>query len=76
MFDRQIVIMDQIAAGLVTGRMAEIMNQQGQNTSKLYVQAAQSYVDLLTRWTTTEETLNKLVEDTRQVREILANGFA
>ena len=72
----QLQEMDQIAAGLVTGRMAEIMNQQGQNTSKLYVQAAQSYVDLLTRWTTTEETLNKLVEDTKQVREILADGFA
>ena len=72
----QLQEMDQIAAGLITGRMVEIMNQQGQNSSQMYVQAAQSYIDLLTRWTTTEETLNKLVEDTRQVREILANGFA
>jgi hypothetical protein len=72
----QLQEMNQIAVGLVTGRMEEIMNQQAQNSSTMYVQAAQSYVDLLTRWTTTEQTLNKLVADTAQVRDILANGFA
>ncbi len=72
----QLQEMEQLAVGLAESNMETIMNQQAQMSSAAFVAAAKDYVNLFNRWTTTAETLQQIVDDTKQAQQILSNGFA
>lgn len=72
----QLQEMNQLAVGLAESNIEVFMNKQAQQTSGMYVESANDYVKLMTRWMTTADTMAQVADDIGKAKEILVNGFA
>ncbi len=73
---REILALQQIAAGFALAKVEELMNLQTQRTGEITKAAAMQYVEMMERWMTTEASIEKITRDTEDVKDILVNGFS
>ncbi len=71
----QLQEMQLMAVGLAEVKLEQTLNEQAQQSAGMYKQAVQQYVDMLTRWTTTVETMEKITQASRDAQQLLANGY-
>jgi DNA-binding transcriptional MerR regulator len=73
---KEILALQQIAAGFALAKVEDLMNAQSQRTGETMKAAATQYVEMMDRWMTTAETMEKITADTLEVKDILVKGFA